>query len=383
MDLIVTCNPGLESLLKAELASLLKLESCTEAYGALRISISEKQLHTLLLYSRIASRVLLPLKSLRVRGPQDLERGLRDYPFHELMTPKSTFRVQSTGQRPSELLKLGFSNLKIKDIICDHFRDRGMARPSVDKQDADFSFEAHFERGSCELSLDLIGFPLHRRGYRKDTVDAPLRENKAAALVQFVAPEAPETFLDPFCGSGTIVIEAALGFSKRLPPSAASLLKSIAVQVFPILKNPLHEAINAPFPALTEHRQFVGRDENPKAVEQARVAARRAGVGDLCQFEVGEALETKGERLCIVTDPPHGDRLLTEAESAELLSRFSRQLKHHAPQSRLGLVLPKGELAKSLGLRSKKKLNFGSSGEESQFLVYELFSGPKASAKNS
>ena len=211
----VTCARGLEELVAAELAGLA-IGGAQIERGGVSFTGSFLDGCRACLWLRTASRVLLPLADFPVTTPQELYDGVRRIDWPNYLRPEMTMAVDSV-LRDSAMTHSGFVALKSKDAIVDTVRDRHGRRPSVDTKSPDLRVNVHLVRNRCTVSLDLSGDPLDRRGYRLDRNKAPLRENLAAALVAFSGWTGEVPLYDPMCGSGTIIVEAALLASRTAP----------------------------------------------------------------------------------------------------------------------------------------------------------------------
>ena len=173
------------------------------------------------LHSRTASRVILTLGEVAADTPEAFYAALVQMPWEDHLEPEGTLAVDTVGESPPWLRHTQFAALKVKDAIVDRFRERTGTRPSVDLERPDLRVNVRFARERAMIGIDLSGEPLHRRGYRQSGVEAPLKENLAAALLLRAGwPEIAErggSFVDPMCGSGTLVIEAAL-IAARVAP---------------------------------------------------------------------------------------------------------------------------------------------------------------------
>jgi len=219
------------------------------------------------------------------------------------------------GKRPG-IHHSQFASLKIKDAIVDRLRQEQGERPNIDTENPDIRVDAHFSKGRCLLCLDSSGKSLNQRGYRLETVEAPLRETLAAAIIKLSGWDGTVPLMDPMCGSGTLVIEAAMLATRR---AAGGLRES-----FGFLKWPDYD------PGLWGRIVCEGQDRirsldvpifasdiNPEAVRIAKANAERAGVGNLIQFSVRDALEVvppSDVAGVMVTNPPYGERLGEEQE---------------------------------------------------------------------
>jgi putative N6-adenine-specific DNA methylase len=381
--LIVTTAPGLEKLLEDELKRLLPA-ACdikSEAKGALTVTGPLwETLAPLLLESRLASRVLLSLRNFAARNAAMLYDQVRRIAWAEFVDGAKTLAVFAHGNPQDSDMTLSFAPLKIKDAICDEVKKQGKERPDISRTDPDVRVEAFLHSGRCEISVDLVGLPLHRRGYRHDSREAPLRENRAAGLLMFAGYDGTQALTDPFCGSGTIAIEAALMALKR-PPGLVRPLSSLAIwKIFPECR-----------PHLDRHRTqlekaalkdtpapIVASDISKKNVHAARENAERAGVEHAIRFEVRDARELKRPGL-IVSNPPFGDRTgESPAKAAELLGEFTRQVKHFCAPATMAFILPKGPLEHAVGMKPSKRMEVENGPMDARYSVFEVYAGRKS-----
>ena len=374
---LVTTAKGLEPLLADELRNL-GLEPSVEPSGTVCVEGDWHTAATILVRSRIPSRLVWSVGRLPARTPAMLYDQVRRIRWPELFSPELAIAVDAKGAVANDRFALSFAPLKIKDAICDEYRKFGLPRPDVDKQQPDVRVSAFFLNGRCELSLDLAGEPLHRRGYRAAGAEAPLRENRAAALLQFLGYDGSRPFVDPFCGSGTLVIEAVL-IARRMAPGLLAESEFALARIRPEAV----EALDAVRRAARAERldaaphPIRGSDLDPEALEVARGNAAKSGVLDSVQFERADARELSAPDAFIACNPPYGERLASEEEAAQLLRDFADRLKHHAPGSDLALVVPRGVLEKSVGLRFEKRLALESGPLGLRFLRYALYRGSR------
>jgi putative N6-adenine-specific DNA methylase len=341
MRFFATCAKGTEGALRREL-SALRLPAVRGDRGGVSFEGRLEAGMRACLHSRTAMRVLLELNRFPASSAEALYEGARAVPWEEWLTVRTTLAVEATVTS-SAITHSGFAALKVKDAAVDALRDKLGARPDVDARDPDVRIVLHLARDEAALSLDLAGEPLHRRGYRAVSTDAPMKETLAAAILALggVDPEAP--FVDPMAGSGTLAIEHALR-ARRIAPG---LSRAFGFQRWPIyrggpqsawdrMKAEAREAIlpRAPAPVLA-------RDLHTKAIEAARRNAAAAGVAEDVAIERADArdLTPIAERGFIVTNPPYGERLMSGEEDprvqqkklagfyrglAEMLVRHSR-----------------------------------------------------------
>ena len=206
-SLFITCPRGLETILAGELSA----QHCTDLQpteGGIACKGTLEQVYRINLYSRTASRVLLQLTQARYRNEQDIYQLARRVQWQNWFGVKHTFKVKVEGKR-AQVKRLDIVGLKIKDALCDAFREQTGERPSVDKQRPDVRVHAFIDEQTLRIFIDTSGEALFKRGYRQDTGEAPLRENLAAGLLLLAGYDGSQPFQDPFCGSGTLAIEAA------------------------------------------------------------------------------------------------------------------------------------------------------------------------------
>ncbi len=274
------------------------------------------------LHSRIASRVLTPLSTFEASDERSLYEGVRDVSLDHVLTPKQTL-VVSAACRSSRLNHTEYLCQLTKDAVVDRIRDRRGSRPSVDKRDADVRLFLHLVKDVATLYLDLAGEPLHRRGFRAAGAEAPLRETLAAAVLRYSGWDRKSALADPACGSGTLLIEAAL-WARRIAPGLGR--KQFGFERWATFDRSARDELDAlradaRAAVLTEGPPILGRDVSSAALEQADAMSRRAGVAlHLTSSPLAELDDpTLG---AIVANPPYGHRLERPGELARELARL-------------------------------------------------------------
>lgn len=378
---LATTVPGLEPLLAEELGELGLAPEPTTG-GPLVVPGDWAAAARVLVRSRIASRLLLSLREFSARHQAMLYDQVRRIPWPEVFPPSRSIAVHAVGSTQGTDYRLSFAPLKIKDAICDEFRHRGLPRPDVNRRRPDVRLTAFFHRGRCELSLDLSGEPLHRRGYREEGAEAPLRENRAAALLRFSGYDGSAPLADPFCGSGTIAIEAALTAMRRAPGLLRPARGFAAARLFPECLKPLErERDRAAAEALAAPPHPIrGSDVAEPVLAVARQNALKAGVARAVRFERRDALTFESAGGWIASNPPYGERLADRESAAALLREFVHRAKHHATGTRLALVLPRGDLEKAVGLKPTRRLAVGGGSLALRFLLFEIYAGSRKGA---
>lgn len=385
MRFIVSTAPGLEPLLAEELQEL-GLETTPSGAGALTFEGEWLDAARVMTNSRIGSRLMLSIKEFSAKNSAMLYDQVRRVKWTDWLTTETTFAVSVHGSVVGTDFALSFAPLKIKDAICDEMKKLGVDRPNIDRKTPDVRIEAFVNSGRCEISIDLGKEPLHRRGYRTSGGEAPLRENRAAALLKFVGYDGSQPFWDPFCGSGTIAIEAALiathtapGLLKE-PQSYANIWaeRPDARDALKVARKEAEAKRIKKAPA-----SIRASDKSAKALDETRANIRRAGFLDSIQVGKADASQIEAPDHFIVCNPPYGVRLEEQEHAAEILADFTRQVKHKSTGSTLGLVVEAGMLEKAVGFKPARKMNIQNGQMLTKFLKYEIFSGKREVKKES
>jgi len=317
LQLFLPCAAGVEEYLAAEAQRITGLPpaSLHKRRGGVQLQASWRDALLLNLHSRLTQRVLVQLSCTEYRNEQDLYRAASEVAWEIWFTPKQSIKVEVTAQH-SPLTSLNFAALRIKDAVCDRFRDKaGGVRPDVDTQWPDVRIYAHLTTDTLTLYIDTSGEPLFKRGWREDKGEAPLKETLAAAMLAASGwADDPQHLLplyDPCCGSGTIAIEAAqiacgiapgaqrrFAFEKLLPYQA---------HVWQAIKSEAAARVRKPGRTLV-----FGSDVSHRMVDFAQRNAERAGVADVIEFRGGDALQRMPPTDIpgvMLVNPPYGERI--------------------------------------------------------------------------
>lgn len=373
---IASAARGLGPLLADELRSLGASDASECREGA-RFSADIPLLYRCLLGSRIASRLLLPLARFEQPDGDACYAAARAVDWSEHFRLNHGFMVEVAGH--SRLIShTGFAGLRVKDAIVDAFREREGQRPSVDTERPDVRVLLYLQGPRALLAIDVGHGPLHRRGYRAAGGRAPLRENLAAALLWRAGwPERAargESLFDPFCGSGTLVIEAALmathtapGLLRRTAPPGRWLGHD------PQLWRDAHSAADDEVQRW-EGPPLLGSDIDPEVVATARSNARRAGVGAITGFAVDDALtaEPPEEPGLLISNLPYGERVASAQELVKLYSLLGDRLKRHFGGWHAALLVGADGDAQRLGLRPEARHQFLNGQLECELLQFPL-----------
>ncbi|MEW5851102.1 MAG: THUMP domain-containing protein [Myxococcota bacterium] len=329
-ELFATCALGTEPALAQELKAL-RMHKVRQARGGVSFIGDDDAGMLACLHLRSAMRVLTPLASFEGTTAEALYEGVRAIPWKEHLSTKHTFAVEATGGSES-LRHTGFIALKAKDAIVDAMRESVGARPDVDARNPDVPVVIHVHGNKVDVSLDLGGKPLHRRGYRPQQVEAPLKETLAAAILILAGYTGEEPFCDPMAGSGTLVVEAAW-MAMRRPPG---LGRHFAFERWPGFAGERqsrwhkmqHQARAAMrtegLPPILARERFAG------PMEKLEESLERAQVRPHVTVEKGDVRDLRlpptGGILC--TNPPYAERLGKPLQILGLYRGMGEAAKH-------------------------------------------------------
>lgn len=351
---------GLEELLKSELETL-GAQGCRIVSGGVHYQADSQTLYQTLLWSRLASRILLPLSNERIQGDKDLYLAVSAIDWPTIFMPAASFMVRFNGVN-DEIRNSQYGALRVKDGIVDSFTRKNLPRPVVDRQQADLVIDVWLHRNELSIALDLSGGGLHQRGYRELAGQAPLKENLALAIVLRSGWQHGVPLVDPLCGSGTLLIEAVMLAADRAPGLTRQRWGFYGwtqhdEMLWQSVKQQAQQRAKDGMAALT--REFYGFDHDSKVIEIARTNARRAGVADALQFSVREiATLSNPSSLAngvIISNPPYGERIGSEPVLAALYSQAGQVFKRQFPGWRLSLFSASPQLLSCLRLRAERQ----------------------------
>jgi 23S rRNA (guanine2445-N2)-methyltransferase / 23S rRNA (guanine2069-N7)-methyltransferase len=377
------CPRHVSDLLAAELRGL-GLEVGREFPAGVAFSGTLRDGYLACLASRLASRVLLTLGEVSLESPESMYAGVRELAWEEHLAAEGTLAIDVVGQGPAWLRHSQFAAQKAKDAIVDRLRERHGERPSVDLADPDLRINLSLLRERGSVAIDLSGESLGRRGYRQSGVEAPLRENLAAALLMRCGwpaiAAAGGAFADPMCGSGTLVIEAALIAADVAP---GLLRRRFGVERWLQHDAAAWDALRAELlarrrpEALTRGR-LRGYDRDQTAIRAALANSGRCSVGDHLLFERREleqlpvAAESGG---LVLVNPPYGMRLDDVPALEPLYRRLGARLMECFPGWEAGVFTGHPPLGRALGLRAYRAHTFLNGPIECRLLRFELLPG--------
>ena len=360
-SLFASTARGLEELLKTELEGL-GAQECQIAQGGVHFQGDTQLLYKSLMWSRLASRIMMPLGECSVWSDLDLYLGVQAIDWTAIFTPDATFAVSFGGLNDS-IRNSQYGALKVKDAIVDAFTRKNLPRPNVDRDNPDLRINVRLNKETAYISLDLSGEGLHLRGYRDRTGMAPIKENLAAAIVMRSGWVPGTPLLDPMCGSGTLLIEAAMWATDRAPGLHRGHwgFSGWAQHDDAVWKEVKADAQTRARAGLAAYEsRFFGSDIDSRVVELARSNARRAGIGELITFEVKDVAQLtnplpKGPYGTVISNPPYGERLESEPALIAMHSLLGRNMKNHFGGWNLSLFSASPELLSCLQLRAERQ----------------------------
>ena len=325
---------------------------------------------------RTALKILKPIKTFKVFDEESLYKGIKAIDWSEIFLVNQTFVVDATVYSEAFNNSL-FVVLKSKDAIVDQFREQFDQRPSIDKQHPDIRIHVHIQRNICTVSLDTSGESLHHRGYRTATNIAPINEVLAAGILLLSGWRGQTHYLDPMCGSGTFLVEAAM-IACNIPPNinrrefAFEKWRDWDADLFDKIEESLLNKIkDFPF-------RIIGYDKAPSAVRKARENVRNANLEEYIDIEQEDFFKTKKSTegsLHMVFNPPYGERLDIDLE------RFYREIgdtfKQSYPQTEAWFITGNVEALKYVGLKTTRRIKLFNGKIESRLVRYDIYEGSK------
>ncbi|MFD2176591.1 bifunctional 23S rRNA (guanine(2069)-N(7))-methyltransferase RlmK/23S rRNA (guanine(2445)-N(2))-methyltransferase RlmL [Veronia pacifica] len=376
---------GLETILAEELIEL-GASNVKAGNAGVRFRADEKTLYTCCLWSRLASRFVLILSEFNVNDDMDLYLGATAINWPSYFSEKKRIAVDFNGTN-REIRNSQYGALKIKDAIVDRFTKANLERPSIDREQPDLRIHMRLSKEKGLLGIDMVGSGLHQRGYRTESGVAPLRETNAAALVKKSGWNKDVPLLDPMCGSGTLLIEAAMSAASVAPGLKRKRWGFESLKSFDREKwLEVHAEVTVKSkrgPAKCETR-FFGFDNDRRVLETAKANARRAGVADLISFEIADASELKnpegfGEGH-IISNPPYGERLGTTPGLIALYTQLGVQLKSHFVGSTASIYSGSDELLSCIRMRAEKQYKLRNGALDCVMKTYSITARGEANA---
>lgn len=379
-DFFATCPKGLEYLLRDELAALGG--DAHEALAGVRFSGTLEIAYRACLESRLASRVLMPLAEFEVPDADALYAGVQAIDWSAHLAPDATLAIDAGGSSGS-VAHSGFAAQKAKDAIADQCRERFGARPTIQAERPAVRLNLRLHKGRGTLSLDLAGEPLHRRGWRREQGDAPLKENLACAML--LRAGWPQLYadggalLDPMCGSGTLLIEAAWMAADVAPGLQRDYFGLLGwrghdTALWERLRATCRERADAGLRALRPC--FIGSDADGRMLSVATHNLQAAGVAGFVTLHKRAAETLTAPEGCatglVITNPPYGERMGERAELPALYAALGARLRAGFAGWRAGVLTSEPDLERALGLHADKRYALYNGALECSFGVYDI-----------
>ena len=330
---------------------------------------------------RTAIKILKPIHSFYVKDETDLYKKIYEMEWSKYLNPEITFAIDATVNSENFTHSLYVSQ-KTKDAIVDKFRDTVGKRPDVDIKFPELRINIHIQMNQCNVSLDTSGRSLHQRGYRTATNIAPINEVLAAGLLLLSGWDGQSHFLDPMCGSGTFLTEAAM-IACNIPANINR--KEFAFEKWQDFDSELYEKIVES--SLNKTREFhykiTGYDKAPSAVQKAIDNVENANLSEYISIERKNFFESEKfteNHLHMVFNPPYGERLNIEME--EFYGNIGDTLKQNYPGTDAWFITSNLEALKFVGLRPSRKIKVFNSHLESRLVKYVMYKGSKKAKYN-
>jgi 23S rRNA G2445 N2-methylase RlmL len=375
--ILVTCARGTPGILAGEIQALRfpvrsSLETAVETEGTLADTLC------LNLSLRTAQRVLYLFDAFPAGQAQDLYRRLVTLPWEKVIAADGFLSVTSSVDTAA-VNDTRFANVKTKDAIVDRIREKHGRRPDSGPGRHGAVVHLHWEQERCEVWLDTSGEPLSRRGYRKIPLEAPMQETLAAAVILSTGWDGKGHFVNPMCGSGTLAIEGALIGLKRAPGILRQNFGFMHVLGFDLSAfERQREELNKAALRKAAGR-LIATDFRPEAVEAARQNARTAGVEHLIEFQACDFREStvpEGEGV-VILNPEYGERMGDTGKLGDIYKGIGDFFKNRCMGYRGYIFTGNLDLAKQVGLRTKRRVPFYNGPIECRLLEYELYRGSR------
>ncbi len=367
---------GFESILAKELRNL-GAQDVREGVRNVQFKGDKGFMYKANLALRTAIRILVPIHSFKVNNEDDLYNNLKSINWEKYLDLSKTFAINSAVHSDNFTNSL-YVSLKSKDAIVDFFRRKYQDRPNIDLKHPDILLNIHIQKDNCTVSLDSSGESLHKRGYKTDTNIAPINEVLAAGLVLLSGYDGSQHFIDPMCGSGTILIEAAMIANNipvniNRPEFAFEKWNDFDEDLFEIIHDSLLKKVR------NSDRKIIGFDKAPSAVRKAQNNVQNASLEEFITIERQNFFESEkpveGPTI-LLFNPPYGERL--EINAPIFYKEIGNALKQSYTDTNAWFITSDFDKGlKSVGLRTSKKIKVFNGKLECRFVKYEMYKGSK------
>jgi len=376
-----TCPRGLEALLADELLAQRALKIVVTD-GGVSFEGSLDTMYRINLHSRIATRIMSRVGQGSYATEEDIYKATFKLHWPSWFKVNQTIRVKVTGVK-CPLKSLDFVTLRIKDAVCDRFREEGALRPSVSVRDPDVRIHAYLTQDQYQLYLDTSGAPLYQRGFRDVSVIAPLRENLAAGIIMLSGWIPGTPFLDPMCGSGTFLIEAAM-MAVNQPPGMKRTFGFQKLTSFDegLWKKIETEAMNKMKPI--EFLDIYGSDMDLRAVRVARHNLKVAGLEEVAKVIQSDfvKLEPPASEGTLVTNPPYGQRIGEDEDLKEVYPVWAKHMKESFGGWNAYFLTADLEMPKDMRLKPSKKTPLYNGALECRLFEIKMVAGSNRKPKD-
>lgn len=377
-EIIAKTLQGVENILADEIAEIGG-EEITTGRRMVSFKGDKELLYKANFRCRTALKILKPIYKFEAGNTDELYEKAAAFEWEKILTPKSTFAIDSVVFS-DDFRHSKFAAYRVKDAIADRFTNKFGARPSVSLTNADILINLHISGHECTISLDSSGESLHKRGYRTVQTEAPINEVLAAAMLKMAGWDGNSNLLDPMCGSGTILIEAAL-IATNTPPGIYR--RGYAFERWNDFDA---ELLNNIYNDDRGEKEFnykiYGCDISPRAIEIARSNIKNARLEKYIETEVRSIQEqTKPHAPClIVTNPPYGERLAPR-DLADIYKELGSKLKHLYTGGEAWIISSSQEGFNNIGLKPSERHRLMNGQLECEYRKYELFGGKYKEAR--
>ena len=331
---------------------------------------------------RTAIRILKPIRRFRVRNEDDLYNSLQKINWERFLDVDGTFAIGSVVNSSFFTTNSHYISLKSKDAIADYYRHKYSKRPNIDLKYPALKIHIHIKDDFCTVSLDSSGESLHKRGYRSSTNIAPINEVLAAGLVLLSGYTGEQNFIDPMCGSGTILIEATM-IACRIPANINR--KHFAFENWPDFDEDLFFVIQDALlkKISSSHFKIMGFDKAPSAVQKAKENIENANLSEFVGVHHINFFNSRKEVFGATTmlfNPPYGERLeLADLEG--FYKNIGDTLKNGYPDSTVWFITSDLQALKHVGLRTSKRIPMKNGDLDCRFVRYDMYEGSRKAKK--
>lgn len=374
--MLATTSFGLEAVLADELRTL-GAQKVTEGVRSVSFLGDKGFLYKANLSLRTAIRILKPIQEFKIYDEVDLTKSLQKINWEDYLSVEGTFAINAVVNSKFFTTNSHYISLKSKDAIADYFRHKYHKRPNVAIQNPDLKIHIHIQHDNLTVSIDSSGDSLHKRGYRTATNIAPINEVLAAGMVLLSGYDGNSHFIDPMCGSGTILIEAAM-IAHQIPANinrkgfAFEKWANFDAHLYDLIKQSLLKKVR------NTNYKIMGYDKAPSAVLKAKNNIENANLDAFITVEQRNFFETIKEvdgPTTLLFNPPYGERL--QIETAPFYKKIGDTLKNNYPDTTVWFIASDFEGLKHVGLKTTRKIPLKNGDLDCKLVRYDMYAGTK------